>query len=162
MRTFSKRFAAVALSAAVAGAFFAPAIASAEEPEADCAALTADLQAAVTALTTAVAVPVRDTAELPGLPVGGDPLTAVLDVKAAISALAEGGCLPAPPTEPGAEVTLCIELAVDLNLDVSAVVAAVVNVGGPDLTAAADAAADLSTTLTALVSAGCLTGTAPV
>ncbi|GIG70875.1 hypothetical protein [Phytomonospora endophytica] len=161
MRTFSKRVAAVALSAAITGAVFAPAIASAEDPPAaDCAALTADLQAAVTALTTAVAVPVRDGADLPGLPVGGDPLAAALDVQGAVAALGGGGCLPGVP-EPGADVTLCVELAVDLNLNVSAVLAAVVNVDGPDLTAAAAAAADLSTTVTALVGGSCLGGVAP-
>jgi len=163
MRTFSKRVAAVALSAAIAGAVFAPAIASADDPlpTGDCTTLVTDLQATVTALTTAVALPVRDGADLPGLPVGGDPVQAALDVQGAVTALAGGGCLPALPTSPDTEVTACVDLAVDLQVDVSAVLAAVISPDGPDLTAAVDAATKLTATVTALVGGNCLGGALP-
>lgn len=164
MRTFKKGIAATAIStAALAGLLFTPSMASAETP--DCTTQVTALQQTITDLTAAVALPVRGSADgtgqdigLPPLPGTADPTALAVQLQSQVTGLADAGCLPALPTSGADPVSACLDAAVDLQAQVSALLAAIIGPTGPDLTAAVAVVTDLSATVSVLVSGNCLTG----
>ncbi|WP_285666306.1 hypothetical protein [Actinorhabdospora filicis] len=169
MRTFKKGIAATAITtAALAGLLVTPSIAAATEtaaadpaPGADCATQVTALQQTITDLTAAVALPVRATPDeigLPPLPGTADPTALAVQLQSQVTGLADTGCLPALPATGADPVSACLDAAVDLQAEVSALLAALIGTDGPDVTAAVAVVTKLSATVTVLVSGNCLTG----